>query len=129
MTAFAGGLIECFAGPKEKGASDDLEEVIVGFIDGARKELQVAVQEIDNEDIARALVRAKLDRGVDVQVFVEQDYLREAWTITDLERLRQPGETDAQATERIVWGGDELPLDENRRLLGALLRAKIDVKA
>jgi phosphatidylserine/phosphatidylglycerophosphate/cardiolipin synthase-like enzyme len=129
MTAFAGGLIECFAGPAEKGAPDDLEQVIVDFVDGAQDELQVAVQEIDNEDIARALVRAKLERGVAVEVFVEQDYLREAWTVADLARLRLKDETDAEATERIVWSGDALPLDENRRLMGALLRAKIDVKA
>ena len=129
MTAFAGGLIECHAGPTEKGAPDDLETVIVEFIDGARRELQVAVQELDNEPIARALVRAKLERGVDVEVFLEQDYLREAWTAADLDRMRTPGESDVQAVERLVWGGGALPLDDNRRLLGALLRAKIDVKA
>lgn len=129
MTAFAGGAIECFAGPREKDAPDDLEQVIVGFIDGAEKELQVAVQELDNEQIARALVRAKLERGVDVQVFLEQDYLVEAWSAADLERMREPGETAEAARERIVWGEAELPLNPNRRLLGALQRAKIDVKA
>ena len=129
MTAFASGKIECFAGPTEKGAADDLEAVIVGFIDGARTELQVAVQELDNEQIARALVRAKLERGVAVQVFLEQDYLVEAWTPSDFARMRQPGETDEAARERIVWGDAELPLNANRRLLGALQRAKIDVKS
>src|SRR5215216_2090145 len=129
MTAFADGRIECFAGPTEKGAPDDLEQVIVGFIDGARKELQVAIQELDNEPIARALVRAKLERGVDVQVFLEQDYLVEAWSAADLQRMREPGESEADARERIVWGAAELPLNANRRLLGALQRAKIDVKA
>ena len=43
------------------------------------------MQELDNEPIARALVRAKLERGVDVEVFLEQDYLREAWTAADLD--------------------------------------------
>ena len=129
MAAFAGGLIECFAGPLEKGAPDDLEAVIVAFIDGARKELQVAVQELDNEQIARALVRAKLERKVDVEVFLEQDYLVEEWTPKTFERLRLPGETDAQAHERLVWGDAVLPLNPNRRLLGALQRANVDVKA
>ena len=129
MTAFAGGGIECYAGPTQKGAPDDLEAVIIGFIDGARRELQVAVQELDNEPIARALVRAKLERGVDVEVFLEQDYLRESWSISDLPRLREPGESDDQTFERLVWGGVPLALDANRRLLAALLRAKIDVKA
>src|SRR5919112_1218759 len=129
MTAFASGKLECFAGPAEKGAPDNLENVIVGFIDGAQKELQVAVQELDNEPIARALVRAKLERGVDVRVFLEQDYLVEAWGPADLARLREPGESEADVRERIVWGNADLPLNVNRRLLGALQRAKIDVKA
>src|ERR671921_2816656 len=107
MTAFASGKLECFAGPAEKGAPDNLENVIVGFIDGAQKELQVAVQELDNEPIARALVRAKLERGVDVRVFLEQDYLVEAWTAGDLDRMREPGETVEAARERIVWGDAE----------------------
>jgi phosphatidylserine/phosphatidylglycerophosphate/cardiolipin synthase-like enzyme len=128
MTAFAGGQIECFAGPFEKGAPDKLEEVIVGFIDGAQEELQVAVQELDSEPIARALVRAKLDRGVKVEVFLEQQYLVEEWSASDLERIRMPGEDDAAVRERVVWGGAKLPFDDNRRLLGALQRAKIDVK-
>ena len=33
MTEFAGGTIECFAGPREKDAPDDLEAVIVEFIE------------------------------------------------------------------------------------------------
>jgi phosphatidylserine/phosphatidylglycerophosphate/cardiolipin synthase-like enzyme len=129
MTAFAGGLIECFVGPTEKGAPDDLETVIVDFIDGAQKTLQVAVQELDNENIARALVRARADRDVTVEVFLEQDYLVESWTGADVERLREPQESVAAARERIVWGTVPLPLDVNRRLLGALQRARIDVKA
>src|SRR6478735_775465 len=122
MTAFAGGTIECFVGPPEKGAPDDLEAVIVGFIDAAVNELQVAVQELDNENIARALVNAKLLRSVDVQVFLEQDYLVESWTPAQFERMRKDGETQAQAIERIVLGETELRLDANRRLLGWLQR-------
>src|SRR4051795_13505635 len=113
MTAFAGGKIECYVGPTEKGAPDNLESVIVGFIDGARKELQVAVQELDNEQIARALVRARLERGVTVQVFLAQDYLVEAGTPADLERLREPGESLDAARERVVWGDAVLPLNAN----------------
>ena len=39
MATFAGGKIECFAGPTELGASDNLEEVIIEFIGGSRKTL------------------------------------------------------------------------------------------
>src|SRR5436190_147784 len=130
MTSFAGGSIECFAGPREKGAPDDLEAVMVAFIDGAQEELQVAVQELDNEPIARALVRARIQRRVRIEVFLEQDYLVESWTDDDIAKARLPGETIAQAAERIVWDETaELPLNVNRRLLGALQRAEVDVKA
>ena len=41
-------------------------DAIVGFIDSAkaRQKLKIAVQEIDNEDIARAIVRARKRRVV-----------------------------------------------------------------
>jgi phosphatidylserine/phosphatidylglycerophosphate/cardiolipin synthase-like enzyme len=129
MKAFAGGRIECYAGPFEKGAPDKLEDVIVAFIDAAQDELQVAVQELDNRAIAEALVRAKLDRGVRVEAFLEQSYLIEEWGDDDLERFREPGEGDNALRQRVVWGDFKLAHDINRRLLGALGRAKIDVKA
>ena len=74
MASFAGGKIEAYVGPVELGAADDLEQVIVDFIDGARESLDVAVQELDSEPIAQALIEARW-RGVSVRAFLEQDYL------------------------------------------------------
>lgn len=68
------GNLELYMGPRELGAADDLEEVIVGFIDAAEKRLDVAVQELESESIARALIRAR-ERRVVVRVVVEWDYL------------------------------------------------------
>lgn len=62
MAQFADGRIECFVGPQDLGAADDLEVEIIGFIDGATKTLDIAVQELDSEPIAEALIRA---RGTD----------------------------------------------------------------
>jgi phosphatidylserine/phosphatidylglycerophosphate/cardiolipin synthase-like enzyme len=129
MAKFASGLIECFVGSREKGAADDLEEVIVRFIQRARKTLWIAVQELDSEPIARAIVDAKRRRGVDVELFLEQDYLqtdfsdkRDAW----LKKL--PGEGVADYVERVVWAPDEgHSLAPNRRILSAILRAGIPV--
>jgi hypothetical protein len=53
----------------------DLEQVIVEFITGAKTRLDIAVQEIDSRAIAQAILDARW-RGVRVQVFLEQDYLR-----------------------------------------------------
>ena len=57
-----------------------LEDAIVDFIDGADKTLDIAVQELRYEDgqgpprIKRAVLKAA-DRGVDVRVIVEKDYI------------------------------------------------------
>ena len=78
------------------------------------------MQELDNEPIARALVRAKLERGVDVEVFLEQDYLREA---LDGRRPRPDAHAGrdrrAGGRARACGAATALPLDENRRLLAA----------
>ena len=58
MAVFADGKIEAYVGPPELGAADDLEAVIVDFIAGAREALDIAVQELDSEAIARAILDA-----------------------------------------------------------------------
>ncbi len=49
--------------------------MIVDFIGGARTRLDIAVQELDSEAIATAILAASW-RGVRVTLFLEQDYLR-----------------------------------------------------
>ena len=74
VATFAQGKIEGYVGPAELGAADNLEQVIVEFINGAQKSLDIAVQELDNEAIAQAILDARF-RGVSVRMVVEQDYL------------------------------------------------------
>lgn len=62
------GHIELYMGPQQVGAQDDLLAPIVNFIDGAQKRLFIAVQELDSEPIARAIVRAR-QRKVLVKLF------------------------------------------------------------
>jgi hypothetical protein len=59
MASFADGKIEAFIGPTELGAADNLEQVIVDFIAGARTSLDIAVQELDSEPIAQAILDAR----------------------------------------------------------------------
>ena len=70
MATFAQGKIEAFCGPVELGAPDDLEQVIVEFIRGAKKSLDIAVQELDSEVIAQALLDAAL-KGIGIRMFIE----------------------------------------------------------
>jgi hypothetical protein len=50
MTDFAGGKIEAYFGPTELKAPDDLETVICEFIAGAKRSLDIAVQDRLDED-------------------------------------------------------------------------------
>lgn len=105
------GNIEMYFGPDALGAPDNLEQVIVDFIDDARETLLIAVQELESRSIAQAIVRAK-QRKVRIKMVLEQDYLRE----------------DKPPADPFVVDEDD-SLHENRELFSALLRAGIDVRA
>jgi phosphatidylserine/phosphatidylglycerophosphate/cardiolipin synthase-like enzyme len=127
VPSFAGGKIEAYVGPTELGAADDLERVIVEFIDGARESLDVAVQELDSEPIAQALIDARW-RGVSVRAFLEQDYLLSPKLPSARPR---PGESDSEVRLRVQWEESRRPPERktNRDIASALLRSNLDVKA
>ncbi len=127
MADFAGGKIQAFVGPDDLGAPDNLEQVIVNFIAGARKTLDIAVQELDSEPIAQAILDARW-REVDVRLFLEQDYLVREDTPT---ANPGPDETEFDAIRRVQWTEYRRPKDSktNRDILAALLRNAVDVKA
>lgn len=102
------GKVEFYCGPKALGAPDDLEDVLIQFIDGAQKRLEIAVQELESLPIAEAIVRAR-QRKVVVKLVIEQDYLRS---------------TTSQANPFAPSGKNE----QNRFVHDAILRANIDVK-
>jgi len=101
------GNIEIFMGPHQLGGPDNLQEVIVNFIDGAHKRLFIAVQELDSQPIAEAIIRAK-QRKVLVKLVLEADYLLEKIT----------------AANPFLAGGEN---EVNRVLHDAVLRANINV--
>ncbi len=69
------GNIELYMGPRDVGGPDDLRQAIIDFIAGAKKRLDIAVQELDSWDVADAIVQAR-QGGVRVRLVVEGDYLR-----------------------------------------------------
>ena len=127
MADFAGGKIQAFAGPEELGAPDNLEKVIIDFIAGANKRLDIAVQELDSQPIAQAILDASW-RGVSVRMFMEQDYLADK---KPPEAKPKEGETKAEARARTQWTEYRRPKDSktNRDILSALLRSAVDVRA
>lgn len=103
--------IKIYFGPKELNQPDNLEDVIIDFIDGAKEELNIAVQELDNENIAKAIIRAR-QRKVFVRLVLEFSYL----TVT--EALPDPWAVLAGVE------GNEV----NRKIYNAMLRAQVDVR-
>ena len=101
------GSVELYAGPTILGAPDDLEEIICGFIRGAKRTLLIAVQELDSRPVAEAVLAAKAAR-VRVRVILEGGYLV----------------TDPPAADPWAATGD---YEENRVIHAALLRAGVDV--
>lgn len=127
MAEFAEGRIEAFNGPAELGAPNNLEQVIVDFIDQAQHTLDIAVQELDSEVVAQAILDARW-RGVDIRVFLEQDYLKRA----EPHKARpQDRESEEEAIRRVQWSEYRRPTTAktNRDILAALLRNAVDVKA
>jgi|SRR5690606_10645239 len=102
------GNVKIYVGPKETGGPDDLKKAIIDFIDGAQRYLDIAVQELDNWEIADAIIRAR-QRKVTVNIVKEADYLRST-----------PGLKDPYTP-----GGS---LEANREINNALNRANINVK-
>lgn len=104
------GNVSFYMGPHRLAPSlDNLEQVIVDFIDGAQSRLAIAVQELESRPIAEAILRAEIERGVQVQLVLEADYL-----VSD----SRPS-TVAEAFEP---GG---PKEVNRQLAAALLRSTV----
>jgi len=123
---FAQGKIEAFLGPREFGAVDDLEQVISDFIEGAEKTLDIAVQELDSEVIAQAILDATY-RGVSVRMFTEQDYLKAS---KPPKPKLIPGITEQEAKLTAQWEEKRRHSKKtNRDILSALLRCGVDIKA
>jgi phosphatidylserine/phosphatidylglycerophosphate/cardiolipin synthase-like enzyme len=94
-------------GPKDVGGPDDLEHAVVGFLDAATANLDIAIQEVDSKVIAKAGLDARA-RGVRMRVVLEADYLR----------------AKRRASDPWKPGG---PLEVNREIHNAILRSGIRV--
>ena len=101
------GGIALFMGPQSLGASDDLERVIIDFIESAKDTLDIAVQELESKAITEAILAARGGK-VRVRVVLERDYLTERTPLDD---------------PWISGGGNK----DNRKMYNALLRAKVPV--
>ena len=101
------GNIELYMGPSQIGAPDDLETPIVNFINNSKKKIDISVQELDSDPIARAIVNARI-RGVSVRLVTEMDYLR----------------ATKPAPDPFIPSGQ---YEHNRQIQNAILRSAIPV--
>jgi phosphatidylserine/phosphatidylglycerophosphate/cardiolipin synthase-like enzyme len=119
VTSFAEGKIECYCGPADLKAPDDLEAVMTGFIAQATKTLDIAVQELDSVAIAEAVI-AKKREGKSVRVLLNRSYLQDE---TDAEHRPDPGLTTVAQL-----AADESERKVNRDIFAALCRCGVEVR-
>jgi len=112
------GEIEMYMGPKELGGPDDLKSTILNFISQAKKSLDIAIQELDDIDIAKAIVEAKnrtyltysgKKRHLKVRIILEGDYLH-------------AGKPQSNPFE------PKGSLESNRTIINALYRSAVNLK-
>src|SRR4030065_403904 len=112
---FLNGRLQAFLGPPgAAGAPDDLEAVIIDFINQSEHTLDIAVQELDNPRIAAAIdqaarrIRPGTNTFIRVRLVTEGDYLKEDKPVNPPEK--------------------EVSLDINRKHFVTLLRGAVDAK-
>jgi phosphatidylserine/phosphatidylglycerophosphate/cardiolipin synthase-like enzyme len=112
---FLNGRLQAFLGPPgAAGAPDDLEKVIINFIEKSEHTLDIAVQELDNPRIAAAIDRAArrkrpgTDKFIRVRLVTEGDYLKEDKPVDPPNK--------------------KVSLDTNRKHFVTLLRGAVDAK-
>ncbi len=110
--------IELYMGPTQLGAPDDLKQTIIDFIDKAERSLDIAVQELDDFDIAKAIIRAKKrkyttknggKKYLTVRIILEGDYLHSKMPQND--PFKPSG-----------------PLKNNREIINALYQSAVSLK-
>jgi len=117
---FVGGKIKGYVGPRDLERSiDDVEQVIVDFIEEAESTVDVAVQELDNVAIAEALIRQRR-AGRHVRVILNHSYLQDT---VDGDHPLDPALTTVAA---LAAAAGEYKV--NRDVFGALCRCGVEVR-
>lgn len=104
------GNISAYFGPTELGAPDAVEDAVVSFIAGAKRSLDIAVQELESEVIARTLTAA-VERKVRIRLVLEESYL----SVT--KAAARPWDVAARVQN-----------DANRRIFAAVMRGGVHVR-
>lgn len=119
MKSFAGGKIDCYCGPADLKAPDDLEATIIDFISETTETLDIAVQELDSFAIAEAVI-AKRREGKSVRVLLNRSYLQD-----DNEPENRP---DPSLTTVAELSADKSERKVNREVFAALCRCNVEVR-
>jgi phosphatidylserine/phosphatidylglycerophosphate/cardiolipin synthase-like enzyme len=114
------GNVELYLGPHSIDPTlDNLERCIVEFIDGADKKLEIAVQELESRPIAEAILRAEIERKVQVKLVLEADYLvatRRPKTVADAFDARGKHEPNRQLAAALLRSTVWLRSDFNSKI-------------
>lgn len=114
------GNVAFFMGPHTLDPSlDNLEQVIVDFIDAAQKRLVIAVQELESRPIAEAILRAEIERKVQVKLVLEADYLASKSrpkTVADAFEMKGPHEVNRALAAALLRGTAWVRSDFNPKI-------------
>lgn len=114
------GDVSFYMGPHSIHPSlDNLEQVIVDFIDGAEKRLVIAVQELESKPIAEAILRAEIERKVQVKIVLEADYLaakKRPKSVEDAFDMKGPHEVNRALAAALLRGTAWVRSDFNPKI-------------
>lgn len=117
------GALSLFFGPRELQAADDLESIIVDFIDDAEESLSIAIQELESEPICDAILRARARRKrsnqhhrISVRIVLEGDYLCSNRIAADPSRPGGAYEANRTLFNRLMRGAIDAKLDYNPKI-------------
>ncbi|HMJ04276.1 MAG TPA: phospholipase D-like domain-containing protein [Conexibacter sp.] len=118
---FVGGKIKGYVGPQDVAEQlDDVEQVIVDFVEQATSTVDVAVQELDSIPIAEALIRQKR-AGCSVRIVLNHSYLQD-------EVSRSRPLDPALTTVAALAADDSGDYKVNRDVFAALCRCGVEVR-
>ena len=122
MATFAQGKIEGYVGPQGTRCGRQPRAGDRGLHRRGPGTLDIAVQELDNEAIAQAILDARFRGVASGWWWSRTTCYREAAAV----RARNRARMKRRRPRRVQWGAEtgEKSLEENRRILTALLRCK-----
>ena len=108
--------IQLYFGPANWGAPDNLIDPIVQLISQAKKHIIIVTQQFSHPFLIESIIEAK-SRGLNVQVVIERDYIKEQNAVGDIWMMSGANEPGRQALVALLRGAVDVRIERRSRLL------------